>query len=73
MEIRDRGNGIAAEIERTTTTPFMTTKQTGHGLGLYLAKSVVDRYNGTLEIRNRNQGGIVIRITLPLSRFENVP
>ncbi len=73
MEIRDRGNGIAAEIARTTTTPFMTTKQTGHGLGLYLAKSVVDRYNGTLEIRNRNQGGIVIRITLPLSRFENVP
>ncbi len=73
LDIRDRGDGVAEEIERTTTTPFITTKQTGHGLGLYLAKSVVDRYNGLLEIDNRTAGGIQIRITLPLTRFETAP
>ncbi len=73
LTIRDRGRGQAREIEEATTTPFITTKREGHGLGLYLAKSVVERYNGSLEINNRTGGGIEVCITLPLTHIETAP
>lgn len=37
----------------------------GSGLGLYLARSVVDAHGGTLTVRNRTEGGAIFRIWLP--------
>ena len=68
LDIRDRGEGMADLIKRAVGTPFLTTKAGGHGLGLYLAKSVIDRYAGALAFSDRPGGGCQARITLPLTQ-----
>jgi two-component system sensor histidine kinase RegB len=44
----------------------VTTKDEGMGVGLYLARATVARLGGDLSIRNREHGGTMTRITLPL-------
>ena len=68
LDIRDRGEGMADLVKRAVGTPFLTTKAEGHGLGLYLAKSVIDRYAGALVFSDRPGGGCQARVTLPLTQ-----
>jgi signal transduction histidine kinase len=51
-------------------TAFFTTKIDGHGLGLYLAQAVLNRYNGSLELNNQPAGGVRVRLQLPLTALE---
>jgi signal transduction histidine kinase len=47
--VRDHGPGIAAEVRERLFTPFATTKPDGIGLGLVLARELVQAHGGTLE------------------------
>ena len=67
IEVRDDGPGFDDSIKLAAGTPFFTTKAEGLGLGLYLARAVLNRYNGSLEISNRAEGGAQVRLVLPLS------
>ena len=49
--VRDHGAGIAPEIRERLFTPFATTKPDGIGLGLVLARELVQAHGGTLEWR----------------------
>jgi two-component system sensor histidine kinase RegB len=68
FEVRDRGPGLSANVQEHAGEPFFTTKQpgAGMGLGLFLARSTVERLGGRLALNNRSDGGTVCRIQIPL-------
>jgi PAS domain S-box-containing protein len=64
VEVEDTGSGIAPEVLGKIFEPFFTTKTTGKGtgLGLAIAKRILDLHNGSIEIRNRAEGGTQCRL-----------
>jgi two-component system NtrC family sensor kinase len=68
MQIRDDGMGIPPEILPQIFEPFLTTKETGHGVGLGLAIShgIVERHNGSIAVQSESGKGTTFTITLPL-------
>jgi two-component system sensor histidine kinase RegB len=66
LVISDRGPGLHEGVSRQLGRQPVTTKDEGMGVGLYLAQATVQRLGGDLFIRNREQGGAMTRITLPL-------
>ena len=65
LEVVDRGRGLAQEIEGGLFEPHATTKARGTGMGLFLARRIVDsRYGGSLELSPREGGGVCARLVL---------
>jgi two-component system sensor histidine kinase PilS (NtrC family) len=62
----DSGPGIEAEGMERLFEPFFTSKDGGTGLGLAIANKIVVAHGGTIEYRNREQGGAVFTITFPI-------
>ncbi len=67
--VRDDGSGIPADILPRIFEPFLTTKETGRGVGLGLAisHSILERHNGTIEVQSEAGKGTTFTVTLPLS------
>jgi two-component system, sensor histidine kinase RegB len=67
LVIADHGPGMPADVLARAGEPFFTTKQPGQGmgLGLFLARSVVERLGGTLEMRSREGEGTQAVVVLP--------
>ncbi len=63
--VRDTGAGISAEDLPRVFEPFFTTKARGTGLGLPLARRVVERMGGTLALESQPGAGTTARLTLP--------
>jgi signal transduction histidine kinase len=55
--ISDKGPRIPPDALDNIFTPFFTTKPTGSGLGLSMAKDVMRRIGGDISARNRAKGG----------------
>ena len=70
LDIHDDGPGLAPDVEPHLGTPFFTTKQEkGMGLGLYLARTILERFGGTVSLENHPQGGALTHIRLPLAEL----
>jgi len=72
IEILDHGAGVPeADIERLlrpfTRLDTARSQANGAGLGLAIVDRVVKRHGGTLELSNRDTGGLTVRIALPLA------
>jgi len=65
--VRDDGSGIAPEILPHLFEPFLTTKETGRGVGLGLAisHSILERHNGSIEVESEIGRGTTFTVTLP--------
>jgi two-component system sensor histidine kinase HydH len=63
--VSDRGAGIAEGETERIFEPFHTTKTRGVGLGLTVARRVVELHGGTITARNRPEGGAVLEIEIP--------
>jgi two-component system NtrC family sensor kinase len=65
--VRDDGTGISPEILPRMFEPFLTTKETGRGVGLGLAisRSILERHNGSIEVQSELGRGTTFTITLP--------
>ena len=65
--VRDDGNGIPAEILPRIFEPFLTTKETGRGVGLGLAisHSILERHNGMIEVQSEVGRGTTFTVMLP--------
>jgi two-component system, NtrC family, sensor histidine kinase HydH len=63
--IRDRGAGLPAGQEERLFDPFFTTRTTGTGLGLALARRVVELHGGRISARNAENGGAIFRVEIP--------
>ena len=65
--VTDTGPGIAPEIHDKLFRPGHSTKSGGHGMGLYLSRSLVQSLGGDLSLRP-SESGASFHITLPSSR-----
>ncbi|MCX6996716.1 MAG: ATP-binding protein [Kiritimatiellaeota bacterium] len=67
LERQDTGPGIPAESAAKIFEPFFTARGPGSGLGLGLAiaKNIVDLHGGRIEVQNQTQGGVRATLWLP--------
>lgn len=63
--VQDEGPGLPAGTADRVFEPFYSTKGTGMGIGLYLAKKIVEAHGGTIEARSLPGQGAEFRIELP--------
>jgi signal transduction histidine kinase len=72
VSIEDSGPGIPAGREKEIFQPFFTTKESGMGMGLAIVRTIVENHGGQIGAENREQGGAVIRFTLPLLKAQHL-
>ncbi len=68
IEVRDDGMGIPEDVMPKIFEPFTTTKDVGKGvgLGLAIAKGIVERHGGRIEVRSELGHGTTFLVVLPL-------
>ncbi len=66
FSILDQGPGLITENLDEIFEPFFSTKAKGTGLGLAIAKEVINAHHGTILAENRETGGAVFTLRLPL-------
>jgi two-component system sensor kinase FixL len=64
ITVRDNGPGFSTEVAAQLFQPFVTTKETGMGIGLGICQSIVAAHGGTIEASSANPGAIFV-IRLP--------
>lgn len=67
LEIADRGAGLSPEVAQQAGESFVTSQSGGLGLGLFLSFSTLERLGGEVSLFNRDGGGAVCRLSLPLA------
>jgi signal transduction histidine kinase len=66
--ISDTGTGIATRDLNSLFDPFFTTKPQGMGMGLAIARTIIEAHRGQISAENRLSGGALFIIRLPLAR-----
>jgi signal transduction histidine kinase len=66
IRVADRGIGIAPEDMAHIFDPYFTTRRTGTGLGLPIARNIVEGLGGEITVSSRAGGGTEMRIELPV-------
>lgn len=66
INLTDNGPGIPEEILSHIFEPYVTSKKTGHGLGLSTSHRIIDSHMGRMTAANGPQGGAVFTIELPI-------
>lgn len=67
MHVRDAGHGMSHDVLARASDPFFTTKEPGQGmgLGLFLARKVIERLGGSLRLQSQPGKGTTAFIILP--------
>jgi signal transduction histidine kinase len=68
IEIADFGPGIPVEKLDEIFEPFYTTRPNGMGMGLSIARTIIDAHDGRISAENNASHGAAFRIVLPLAR-----
>jgi two-component system, NtrC family, sensor histidine kinase HydH len=67
LRISDTGCGLPAGLGARIFEPFVSTKETGLGLGLSICKRIVEAHEGEIQAADRPGGGAVFTVRLPLT------
>jgi two-component system cell cycle sensor histidine kinase/response regulator CckA len=67
ISIHDHGIGIPTELLTKIFDPFFTTKKNGHGLGLSVVYSIINRHGGWIDVESDPGKGTVFHVFLPAS------
>ena len=65
--VADNGPGFKSNSVSQVFDPYVTTKPKGTGLGLAIVKKLVEEHAGTIDAENREEGGAIIKIQLPIN------
>ncbi len=64
IDIKDEGSGVPKNKREEIFFPFFTTKDGGTGLGLPIAKKIIEAHQGYLEILENSEKGVTFRVTI---------
>ncbi|MRW90890.1 ATP-binding protein [Duganella sp. FT80W] len=67
IDVQDRGPGMSDAVLTNALVPFYSTKRSGTGLGLALAREIAEAHGGRITLANREGGGLTVTIILPLA------
>jgi two-component system, NtrC family, nitrogen regulation sensor histidine kinase NtrY len=65
IEVCDRGPGMSELVMSQALLPFYSTKRSGTGLGLALAREIAEAHGGHIRLENREGGGLSVTLLLP--------
>ncbi|MES2322806.1 MAG: HAMP domain-containing sensor histidine kinase [Pseudomonadota bacterium] len=65
IEVMDRGQGMNDAVLTNALVPFYSTKRSGTGLGLALAREIAEAHGGRITLGNREGGGLTVTLILP--------
>jgi two-component system nitrogen regulation sensor histidine kinase NtrY len=65
IEVLDRGQGMNEAVLTNALVPFYSTKRSGTGLGLALAREIAEAHGGRIQLANRDGGGLAVTMILP--------
>ncbi|MBI3713866.1 MAG: ATP-binding protein [Burkholderiales bacterium] len=65
IEVSDAGSGMSETIMANALVPFYSTKRHGTGLGLALAREIIEAHGGRIMLNNRESGGLTVSLILP--------
>ncbi len=71
FDVCDSGCGIPPEIQDQIFNPFFSSKEDGSGLGLVIAKGIIESHGGTLSLASTMGQGTTFTISLPLTANQN--
>lgn len=71
INLNDNGKGIPEEMRDKIFEPFYTTKSSGTGLGLAVAKKIIELHNGCIELKSTGDNGTIFNIKLELNEKGN--
>jgi signal transduction histidine kinase len=66
LSVSDLGPGIPEDKLKEVFEPFFTSKAEGMGMGLSIARTIIEAHHGLIWAKNRDHGGASFRIRLPL-------
>jgi signal transduction histidine kinase len=69
LSVSDRGPGIPEDKLKEIFEPFFTSKSEGMGMGLSIARTIIEAHQGLISARNRDNGGASFKIRLPLTKI----
>ena len=70
ITVADNGKGIAVAQQASIFEPFYTTRSDGTGLGLTIAKKIVEQHDGRIEVESEEGKGTRFAIVWPMARRE---
>ncbi|MFZ6813853.1 sensor histidine kinase [Undibacterium sp. Rencai35W] len=65
IDVMDQGSGMNDAVMANALVPFYSTKRSGTGLGLALAREIIEAHGGRILMRNRQEGGVMVTLILP--------
>lgn len=65
LHVEDEGPGVPPFVRDRLGEPFLTTREHGHGIGLFHAHSFARAMGGQLQIKDRPDGGTSVSLTFP--------
>ena len=67
IEVMDRGQGMNDAVLTNALVPFYSTKRSGTGLGLALAREIAEAHGGRITLGNRDGGGLTVTLIMPVT------